>query len=168
VVGGRALVAVVVALAVATSASGAGDGRETPLHALDSGVLAQMNAIRVEHGLQPLRLDAALETAAAAHSEEMLADGYFSHASVDGAPFWVRLAPYCHAAGYSSVGENLLRATSEIDSRSAIVDWMRSPEHRLNILTPRWRDVGISAVHANGVTVITADFGVRAGTRLAA
>ena len=47
---------------------------------------------------------------------------------------------------------------------------MNSPEHRANILTPRWREIGISAVHfaaAPGtykgleVTIITTDFGVR-------
>jgi uncharacterized protein YkwD len=161
VVGARALVAVL-ALATATSASAARSTGETPLHALDAGVLAQMNAIRVEHGLQPLKLDASLESAAAGHSDEMLADGYFAHESFDGSPFWTRLAPYCDAAdGYSSVGENLLRATAGIGAHSALVDWMRSPEHRQNILTSRWRDVGISAVRSDGVTVITTDFGVR-------
>jgi uncharacterized protein YkwD len=48
--------------------------------------------------------------------------------------------------------------------------WMNSPEHRANILTPRWREVGISAVHVLGapgtydgrtVTIITTDFGIR-------
>jgi len=48
--------------------------------------------------------------------------------------------------------------------------WMASPEHRANLLTARWRQVGLSAVHVaaapgtfNGldVTIVTADFGVR-------
>jgi uncharacterized protein YkwD len=47
---------------------------------------------------------------------------------------------------------------------------MNSPEHRANILTPRWREIGISAVHVASapgtfkgleVTIITTDFGVR-------
>jgi len=47
---------------------------------------------------------------------------------------------------------------------------MNSPEHRANILTARWREIGVSAVHlaaAPGafkgleVTIITTDFGVR-------
>jgi uncharacterized protein YkwD len=47
---------------------------------------------------------------------------------------------------------------------------MDSPEHRANILTPRWREIGISAVHVAAapgtfqgreVTIITTDFGVR-------
>jgi uncharacterized protein YkwD len=47
---------------------------------------------------------------------------------------------------------------------------MASPEHRQNILTARWREIGISAIHSDSapgtfggrpVTVITTDFGVR-------
>ena len=48
--------------------------------------------------------------------------------------------------------------------------WMKSPAHRANILTPRWREVGLSAVTVAGapgvyggrdVVIITSDFGVR-------
>jgi uncharacterized protein YkwD len=48
--------------------------------------------------------------------------------------------------------------------------WMNSPGHRENLLSRRWREIGLGAVHvasAGGefgggpVTVITADFGVR-------
>ena len=47
---------------------------------------------------------------------------------------------------------------------------MHSPEHRANILTAKWREVGVAAVHVLGapgtyngltVTIITTDFGVR-------
>ena len=57
-----------------------------------------------------------------------------------------------------------------ISSATAIGMWMRSPEHRANILNPNWREIGIAAVHSDGapgtfdgkpVTIITTDFGVR-------
>ena len=47
---------------------------------------------------------------------------------------------------------------------------MESPAHRANILTPRWREVGLSAVNVaaapgvyggRDVMIITTDFGVR-------
>ena len=47
---------------------------------------------------------------------------------------------------------------------------MGSPGHRANLLSPRWREIGIAAVHAasapgvyggHEVTIVTADFGVR-------
>jgi uncharacterized protein YkwD len=48
--------------------------------------------------------------------------------------------------------------------------WLRSRPHRRNLLTPRWREIGLSAVHVAAapgffggrtVTIVTADFGVR-------
>jgi uncharacterized protein YkwD len=47
---------------------------------------------------------------------------------------------------------------------------MGSPGHRENLLSQRWREIGISAVHASSapgvyggqeVTIVTADFGLR-------
>ena len=160
------------ALAV-TPAAFAGNAatRSTEIQQLDTGVLAQLNAIRAAHGLVPLKLNATLSAAARGHSAEMLTDGYFAHNSFDGAPFWKRLNAYYTRAttGYWSVGENLLYSSPDVDATRALQLWMASPEHRANILTPRWRQIGISALHADSapglynnqpVTVITTDFGV--------
>ena len=71
---------------------------------------------------------------------------------------------------YWSVGENLLWSSPNVDPAGALKLWMNSPEHRANILTARWREIGVSALHvadAPGVyhglevTIITTDFGVR-------
>ena len=145
--------------------------RQTRLQTLDLGVLVQLNAIRTSHGLAPLKLNPALTIAARGHSSEMLADGYFAHDSVNGAPFWKRLTTYSDSAqGSWSVGENLLWSSPEVGAAKALQLWMASPEHRQNILTARWREIGIAAMHADTapgtfggdpVTVITTDFGVR-------
>lgn len=145
---------------------------QTSVEALDAGVLVRLNAIRTAHGLVPLKANAALSTAAGAHSAQMLTGGYFAHDSADGTPFWKRLTGYTRrtATGQWSVGENLLWSSPGIDAPGAVALWMASPEHRRNILTARWRDVGIAAIHADraagayggrAVTVITTDFGVR-------
>lgn len=142
------------------------------LTSLESGVLQQLNLIRTEHGLVPLKLNAALTDAAAQHSREMGADGYFEHNSYNGTAFWKRIQRFYGSAGYAywSVGENLLWSSPSTDPQAALQLWMNSPEHRRNILTPRWRQIGVSAVHLasaggtyNGlpVTIITTDFGVR-------
>ena len=146
--------------------------RETKLQTLDLGVLVQLNAIRSAHGLVPLKINPALNVAAAGHSSEMLADGYFAHNSMGGAPFWKRLTTYVSSAphGSWSVGENLLWSSPEVDAVKALQLWMASPEHRHNILSARWREIGIAAIHTDSapgtyggrpVTVITTDFGVR-------
>jgi len=167
-------VALLFALVAAPAAFARRDAaRQTRLQTLDLGVLVQLNAIRKSHGLVPLKLNAALTTAAQGHSSEMLADGYFAHDSSDGAPFWKRLTAYSHLAphGSWSVGENLLWSSPEVGAVKALQLWMESSEHRHNILTARWREIGIAAIHVDSapgtfggrsVTVITTDFGVRA------
>jgi uncharacterized protein YkwD len=146
--------------------------REQAVAALDAGVLGRLNAIRVAHGLRPLRLNPRLSAAAAFHSHELAADGYFSHDSPDGAAFWKRIERWYAPAqsGTWSVGENLLWCSPDLDAEQALDAWMRSPEHRANILDPSWREIGVAAVHsvrAGGVyhdrpvTIITTDFGAR-------
>jgi uncharacterized protein YkwD len=163
------LVALVAALAPAT-ARPAPHG--TYLGSLHAGLLTELNAVRAAHGLAPLKMNGALGAAARRHSSEMVANAYFQHESPDGSPFWQRVERFYGQTGRGtwSVGENLLWAGGSIDAKKAVVLWMDSPGHRRNILTARWREVGIAAVHSEsqagpwgsgGVTIITADFGVR-------
>jgi uncharacterized protein YkwD len=102
----------------------------------------------------------------------MGADGYFKHASHDGTAFWKRIGRWYGQDGfhYWSVGENLLWSSPDVDPAAAMQLWMHSPEHRANILTARWREIGVSAVHLTAapgtykgleVTIITTDFGFR-------
>jgi uncharacterized protein YkwD len=165
-------VAVLVALAAVPAAFGRHDTtRQTSLQRLDAAVLVQLNAIRTAHRLVPLELNPSLSTAAQGHSAQMLADGYFAHESADGSPFWKRLTAYSSSAhGSSSVGENLLWSSPDVDATHALQLWMASPEHRHNILTAGWREIGVAAIHADSadgtygdrpVTVITTDFGAR-------
>ena len=166
-----ACVAAVVGVA-APAALSSGSAPHVTLTSLESGVLRQLNQIRAQHGLVPLRLSARLTDAAIQHSREMGADGYFEHNSHDGTAFWKRIGRWYSSSGYGfwSVGENLLWSSPTVDPKGALQLWMNSPEHRANILTAKWREIGVSAVHVadapgtyNGlpVTIITTDFGVR-------
>jgi uncharacterized protein YkwD len=174
--GRRTLFAVVCAVALvavaAPAALSSSTGRQTTLATLDAGVLQQLNAVRVQHGLAPLRQNHELDAAAEQHSREMAVDGYFDHSSSDGTSFSTRIAHWYGLQGYHywSVGENLLWSSPSISPAGALDLWMHSPDHRANILNPRWREIGIAAVHfpsAAGtyknrpVTIITADFGFR-------
>jgi uncharacterized protein YkwD len=145
---------------------------QTGASALESAVLADVNRVRAQHGLGPLRLSTRLAAAAAQHSREMARRGYFSHESADGSAFWKRVERFYGSAHYRfwSVGENLLWSSPDVDAAGAIDMWMKSPPHRANLLNGRWREIGISAVHVTGapgdyrgldVTIVTADFGVR-------
>jgi uncharacterized protein YkwD len=158
--------------AVAPVALPAPAQRQQAVAALDAGVLGRLNAIRVAHGLRPLRLSPSLSAAAAFHSRELASEGYFSHDSADGTVFWKRIERWYAPApsGTWTVGENLLWSSPDVDASAALAAWMGSPEHRANILDGSWREIGIAAVHvdrAGGVyhdrpvTIITTDFGSR-------
>ncbi len=167
-----AALAVLVAAGLLAASALATARSEKTLHTLNRQVLAAVNQFRVAHGLVPLRESPALDRSARQHSLEMGKDGYFAHSSADGTVFWRRIQRYFRARNYSywSVGENLLWASQSVTAGDAMKDWIASPEHLQNLLAPRWRRLGVSAVHVVGapgvfqglrVTIITTDFGVR-------
>jgi uncharacterized protein YkwD len=168
-----ALAGTVVGLCLAAGPAGATANRPAAsLSTLEQGVLADINSLRRDHGLAPLRLSTALTAAARQHSTEMAARGYFSHNSANGSSFDKRIARYYPIGGthFWSVGENLLWSSPDVDAGGALSMWWNSPEHRKNMLTARWREIGLSAVHVadapgtyggREVTIVTTDFGVR-------
>jgi uncharacterized protein YkwD len=160
------------ALFLLTGAAGSGAAPSPAVPSLQQGVLVEINHVRAEHGLRPVRLSRPLSVAAASHSLEMARRGYFNHSSADGTLFWRRIRRYYRLAKFRrwSVGENLLWATPTVGAARALQMWMASPTHRANILKARWREIGISAVHVEQapgffaerpVTIITTDFGRR-------
>ena len=142
------------------------------LPALQARLLAQINDLRREAGLAPLRASPALAAAAHEQSVSMAEHGFFGHDSFSGAPFWKRVETQVSETrdGAWRVGENLVWSSPQLSARRALELWLNSPPHRQNLLTAAWREVGIAAVHASAapgvyagqdVTILTADFGVR-------
>jgi uncharacterized protein YkwD len=169
------LLLAVLALGIGASGAGAAGGGSRSLTAadqLESQVLTELNKIRHEHGLQPVKISRPLTLAADTHSRNMGTFGFFQHESRDGSAFWKRVQRFYGPgkSGSWSVGENLLWSSGQLDATAALKLWMESPAHRKNILTPRWREVGLSAVTVpaapgvfggRDVTIVTSDFGVR-------
>lgn len=168
-----ASVAAVLAVVPAAVAAPASTGAIAAHDAIELPIVAELNRVRASHGLRPLRTAQPLRVAADAHAGSMARGGYFSHTSADGTSFGTRIARYYKGAGYRSwsAGENLLwSAGVELTAREAVRLWMGSPPHRKNILTAAWREIGISAVRAQGatgvfggsdVTIVVTEFGVR-------
>lgn len=135
-------------------------------------MLTEINGLRARRKLSPLRFSWRLNAAADAHSRAMARRGFFAHESSDGTAFWKRVRRYYPQARYKlwSVGENLVWASPGVSAASALRMWLGSPPHRANLLTSRWREIGLSAVHVKAapgvyggreVTIVTADFGIR-------
>jgi uncharacterized protein YkwD len=123
-----------------------------PAPSLGEQVVALANAARAEAGCDPLRIDARLTAAAQAHSDDMAAQDYFAHTSLDGRSAWDRML----AAGYPRpAGENIAqgqRSASEVHDA-----WMGSPRHRDNILECSFTAVGVGV--DTGSWTWTQDFG---------
>jgi uncharacterized protein YkwD len=166
------VLAVLVAAPTATSRSSANLERRP---ALEAAVIHELNEVRTEQGLQPLRSSPSLRTAARGHSKAMLDYGFFSHDSADGTAFDARIRRYYTNRGWRtwSVGEALLASQGlDIDAAGIVKAWLESPPHREIILSPTFRDAGIGALYTPSApkefsgaetVVVTADFGLREG-----
>jgi uncharacterized protein YkwD len=163
-----AALTVAVAVAAGTSAAAPNVARNVSArNALEFQILGEINVLRRQYGLASLRTSRGLRAAADSHSSSMVTGGFFAHGD-----FSRRVARYYPRARYRtwSVGENLLWASPEVDAAQAVRMWLNSPMHRKILLTARWREIGLAAVHVDAgpgvfdggpVTVVTADFGVR-------
>lgn len=105
-------------------------------------VVKLTNLYRQQSGLQPLRLNATLSTAAYAHSLDMATQDFFSHVGSNGSTVFNRL----DTAGYSyaTAGENI--AAGFTTAKAVVEAWMNSPTHRQNILTPFVEEIGVGYV----------------------
>jgi hypothetical protein len=126
-----------------------------------SKVIELTNQKRTEAGLAPLQYNAQLEQAAEAKGENMLALDYWAHTAPDGTEPWQFFIDSGY--NYRYAGENLARDFS--NPESAVEAWMASPSHRDNLLSDRYKDVGIAVVEGdlNGVdtTIIVQLFGTK-------
>lgn len=163
-------------LAVAGPAQGATVSEK---RSLESALVDRINAVRKRHGLRALRLETRLNKAAERHAASMGGSSYFRHELLTPqrqtrwTDFgrWIRW--YYPGPGFRSwmAGENLAWGAPDITAAQTVRRWLNSPSHRANMLTRRWRHVGVAAVHVrhpngyyrswNDVTIVVAEFGRR-------
>lgn len=109
----------------------------TPNH-----LLTLINQDRQEFGLLEFKENTQLARAAQAKAHDILAKNYFAHTSPAGTKPW----DFLRQAGfeYSYAGENLAlnyRSVYELQN-----DFLGSPSHRENLLSPLFTDIGIAVV----------------------
>jgi uncharacterized protein YkwD len=102
-------------------------------------VAALVNARRIEHGLRPLRLHAAVHRAAQNHSRDQARMQLMTHTGSDGSSCGDRLTRQGYR--WSAWGENV--AMGYPTARAVVRAWMHSAGHRANILNARFRHVGV-------------------------
>jgi cysteine-rich secretory family protein len=122
-------------------------------------LLQYTNLEREANGLAPLTLNPDLTKAAQMKANDMFAKDYWAHVSPDGTTPWV----WIRKSGYNYLyaGENLARG---FDSSSDVVTaWMNSPEHRANLLSPNYTDIGFAvqtgSLTGTDTTLVVQEFG---------
>jgi serralysin len=146
----------------------------TTANKYESYLLRLINADRHAVGVAPLKINGDLNTASEKHSAWMLNADVFSHTGAGGSTHTARM----QAAGYDlagawATGENI--AMQSVGGAAGLWDEVRSlhrmlmnsPDHRANLLSATYKDVGLGIelgqFSSNGNTfrsvLLTEDFG---------
>jgi hypothetical protein len=117
-------------------------------------IVKLVNEERVANGVNPLKVNVELQSAAVAKSQDMIARDYFDHYAFGETPWmFILQAGY----NYSIAGENLAQGYSSAEG--VVNAWMNSPSHRANILNPNFQEIGVGVVKGaftqNGTTTNT-------------
>jgi hypothetical protein len=110
-----------------------------------SQVVEQTNQQRTKAGLGPLTVNDKLTQAALAKGQDMFNDQYWAHVAPDGTQPWSFIQNAGYA--YSVAGENLARDFS--NTADMMNAWMASPTHRANIMSSRYKEIGIAVIDGN-------------------
>ena len=130
---------------------------ECPFGDYKSAVVSEVNAIRSKPqvcggvaypAVGALGWNGQLESAATAHSADMVVNNFFAHPGSDGS----RIGARASAAGYaySKVGENI--AAGQSSAAQVSRDWLASASHCSNIMTASFVDMGVSCKHSPNST----------------
>lgn len=167
------LVVLALSLAVAAALAAPASAAPTEVKAsrsLNAAIVSKINATRSAHGLRRLKVAAPLSRAARQHAVSMATLGYFSHTSRNGTSSGRRITSfYSVSQGKNwAVGEVLAWATGDVTAGRVLAMWLASSPHHRQLLSKRWRDVGVSAVRSTNapgvyggrtVTIVVVDFG---------
>jgi len=132
--------------------------RLSPLIALQ--LLIRMNAERAARNLAPLSWDQLLASRAQLWAQSLLATHAFYHQNLE---------TIVNAANgrFEEVGENIFSGSgSAADAGAAHVGFMRSADHRANMLLPQGQLVGIGAACLDGTLMVVEDFAITMGAPL--
>jgi uncharacterized protein YkwD len=129
-----------------------------------------LNRQRRSHGLRRLRSRGGLRSAATSFSSQMVQQNFFNHVGPDGRTLAdrVKATSYLHGVWPRfGLAENIGYGSGPLGTPRAMVSaWMRSAEHRANILDGRYRDIGLGIVpgipgNGGAGATYTTDFGYR-------
>ncbi len=135
--------------------SPAGAQQKGDLEALRARAVALVNASRAEQGLAKLQPGPVLNETAQDHAEDMVARDYYAHVGPGGQTPHDRFLA-SGGSPWAVTGENIARCSGcESPADTARVEafhdgWMQSPEHRANILSEGFTQMGFGIAGEGG------------------
>ncbi len=105
-----------------------------------NAILCLVNAERRKQGLKALKRSGVLARSAGGHSSDMLRRRFFEHAGPGGPSLQSRLKKVSYRG--AAAGENIAYG-SRFNAKLVMQAWMNSPPHKANILSPRFKFLGV-------------------------
>lgn len=127
---------------------------------VEQSIYKQVNEQRVKAGLEPLSYNSTMQTYARNKSEDMAKNNYFNHRDKQGK----LVADDLKADGvsYSAWGENIAYIGGMTDptalANKFMTNWMNSPGHRANILSPNFKSMGVGVYQSGNRVYATQEF----------
>ena len=132
-----------------------------------NALVDETNQNRVADHLPSLQVSPLLQAAAQEKANDMATKGYFAHTSPQGLTPWYWFENVGYSFSYA--GENL--AVNFSDSQDVTTAWMNSPEHRANILSSNFTQIGIATAQGvyegQSTTFVVEEFGTPAAAPVA-
>nr|WP_239521167.1 CAP domain-containing protein [Blastococcus saxobsidens] len=100
-------------------------------------IFDRVNDERRARDLEPVEWNGALAGVARSWSEQMAGTGQLEHQDMR------EVLGREELAGFTGLGENIFTASGPVPAGVAHVGWMRSDDHRGNVLDPGWDRLGV-------------------------
>lgn len=127
---------------------------------VEQAIYKQVNEQRVKAGVAPLSYSDTMQKYARMKSEDMAKNNYFSHENKSG-KLTVDIMK-ANGVQYSAWGENIAYISGVSDptelANMFMKNWMNSPGHRANILSPNFTSIGVGVYKQGDKVYATQEF----------
>lgn len=127
---------------------------------VEQAIYKQVNEQRVKAGVAPLSYSDTMQKYARMKSEDMAKNNYFSHENKSG-KLTVDIMK-ADGVQYSAWGENIAYISGVSDptelANMFMKNWMNSPGHRANILSPNFTSIGVGVYKQGDKVYATQEF----------
>jgi uncharacterized protein YkwD len=108
----------------------------------EANILYWTNVQRRQHGVRPLTAGSCADRYAESWARHLASRNAFYHQS---------LTPILRTCDKRAAAENIGKGT--VSAKRMVTLWMSSPDHRRNLLNPRYHHLGIGSVYSRGGTL---------------